>query len=64
MSILEIKQQVQRLNQREREELAAFLVRLRHETPAWRRKAGRIADAVKAGRSTSADTLERRLQRA
>ena len=64
MSILEIKQQVQRLNQRDREELAAFLVRLRHETPAWRRKAARIADDMKAGRATSADALERRLQRA
>ncbi|MFT3830362.1 MAG: hypothetical protein QM691_11735 [Opitutaceae bacterium] len=37
MSILELKQAVSRLKKSERQELFAYLVRLKHETPAWKR---------------------------
>ncbi|MDB6115806.1 MAG: hypothetical protein JWQ62_2751, partial [Lacunisphaera sp.] len=37
MTLLELKQQVSRLTSGERRELNAYLIRLRHERPEWRR---------------------------
>jgi len=37
MSILGLKQAASRLSKREREELHAYLIRLRHTTPEWKR---------------------------
>jgi hypothetical protein len=37
MSLLELKQEVSRLNKRERQELQAYLIRLRHNTPEWKK---------------------------
>jgi len=60
MSLLELKQEVCRLGKRERQELFAYLLRLKHETPEWRRAtAGRIR-AMKAGRRVTAEELETR----
>ena len=54
MSLLELKQAVSQLSNRQREELQAYLIRLRHNTPAWKRAtAGRIR-AMKAGKRVSA----------
>jgi len=41
MTMLELKQQVSRLSERERRELNAYLIRLRHEKPEWRRMMAR-----------------------
>ena len=41
MSILELKQAVSRLSKRERAELQAYLIRLRHNTPEWKREAAK-----------------------
>lgn len=54
MSLLELKQAASRLSKRDRKELHAYLIRLRHSTPEWRQAtAGRIR-AMKAGKRVSA----------
>ena len=63
MSLLELKQAASQLSKREREELHAYLIRLRHNTPAWKRAtAGRIR-TMQAGRRVSAEELEARISR-
>ena len=50
-----------RLTKREREELHAYLIRLRHNTPEWKRKTARTITAMQAGRRVSAEQLEARI---
>jgi hypothetical protein len=63
MSLLELKQAASRLSKRERQELKAFLVRLSHSTPEWKRATARRIRAMKAGKRVSAEELEARLAR-
>lgn len=64
MSILELKQAASRLSKREREELQAYLIRLRHNTPEWKRATARRIRAMQAGKRVSAEELEARIARA
>ncbi len=64
MSVLELKQAASRLSKREREELHAYLIRLRHNTPEWKRKTARTIRAMQAGKRVSAEELEARMARA
>jgi len=50
MNILELKQAVTRLTQRERVELQAYLIRLRHKTAQRKREAAKRARARKAAK--------------
>jgi hypothetical protein len=61
MSILELKQEVCRLNKREQQELFAYLLRLKHETPEWKRATARRIREMKSGKYVTATTLESRL---
>ncbi len=63
MSLLEIKQGVMRLNRTERRDLQAFLIRLRHETPEWKRETARRIKAMQAGRYVTLEELEKRIAR-
>lgn len=63
MSILELKQAASRLSKREREELHAYLIRLRHNTPEWKRTTARRIRSMQAGKRVSAEQLEARLAR-
>lgn len=63
MSILELKQAASRLSKREREELHAYLIRLRHNTPEWKRATARRLRAMQAGKRVSAEELEERIAR-
>ncbi|GEM_PF-829627 len=63
MSLLELKQPVSRLSQRERRELQVYLVRLRHATPASRRSVAKRIRDMKAGRTTSLEALEAQQKR-
>jgi hypothetical protein len=63
MSLLELKQEVCRLSKRERGALFAYLVRLKHETPEWKRATAQRIRAVKTGRGVSAAQLEARMAR-
>lgn len=58
MSILELKQQVSRLSQRERRELQAYLVRLKHDTPTARKGTAKTIRAMQKGKFTSLEELE------
>ena len=58
MSILELKQQVSRLSQRERRELQAYLVRLKHDTPASKRATAKAIREMKKGKFTTLEELE------
>jgi hypothetical protein len=61
MSVLELKQEITRMNRRGREEIYAFLVRLKHESPEWRRAAAGHIRAMKKGRGVTAEEMESRL---
>jgi hypothetical protein len=63
MSLLELKQEVCRLSKPERRELFAYLLRLKHETPEWRRATARRLRAMKAGRRVTVEELEARIAR-
>ena len=60
LSLLELTQHVSR---RERMELHAYLIRLRHGTPAWQRAPAKKLRDMQAGKFTSIETLEARFAR-
>lgn len=62
MSILEVKQRISRMSQRERQEIQLYLLRLKRETPAWKRATARKIRAMQAGKFTTIDQLEARLK--
>ncbi len=61
MSLLELKQEISRLSLRERRELNAYMIRLRHERPEWRRMISKRMREMDAGKKVSLEELERRL---
>lgn len=64
MSVLELKQAVSRLKKSERQELFAYMVRLKHETPEWKRTTARRLGEMKRGKLVSAEELAARVARA
>ncbi|MEO6785080.1 MAG: hypothetical protein ABI318_03015, partial [Chthoniobacteraceae bacterium] len=62
MSVLEVKQEVSRMNKRERQELFAYLIRLKHETPEWRKAAASRVKEMKKGRVVTAAELKARIR--
>ena len=63
-AMLELKQRVSRLTKSERRELNAYMIRLRHETPEWRRTMSKRMRDMDAGKKVSLAELEPRLARA
>lgn len=63
MSLLELKQAVTRLSKRDRQELHAYLIRLRHNTPEWKRATAKRIREMQAGKAVSAEELEARIAR-
>ena len=63
MTLLAIKQQMKGLTARELRELNAYLIRLRHSTPEWKRSTAKKIRAVQAGRYVTAEELEARIAR-
>lgn len=61
MTLLELKQEVSRLSLRERRELNAYMIRLRHERPEWKKLISRRMREMDAGRKISVAELERRI---
>ena len=61
MTMLELKQQISRLSVRERRELNAYMIRLRHERPEWKRAISKRMRDMDAGKKISVEELERRL---
>lgn len=61
MSILQVKQTLSRMSQRERREIQLYLLRLKHETPAWRRKTAKTIRDMQAGKFVTVEQLKSRL---
>ena len=62
MSVLELKQEITRLNKRGREEIHAYLVHLKHDTPEWKRQTARRIREMKKGQVTTSAQLTSRLR--
>lgn len=63
MSLLELKQKVSRLSPRDRQELQLYLLRLKRETPAWRRATAKRIREMQAGKFTTLEELEARIRK-
>ena len=61
MSVLELKQEVSRMNKRGRQELFAYLIRLKHETPEWKKATASRVTEMKKGRVVTAGELAARI---
>ena len=61
MTLLQLKQEISRLSLRERRELNAYMIRLRHERPEWKKLVSRRMRDMDAGRKVSLTDLERRI---
>jgi hypothetical protein len=61
MTMLKLKQEISRLSLRERRELNAYMIRLRHERPEWKKEISRRMREIDAGKKVSLAELQRRL---
>ena len=61
MSVLELKQELSRMSKRERQELHAYLIRLKHETPEWKKAAGRRLTEMQKRRVVTTAELQARI---
>ncbi len=61
MTLLQLKQEITRLSLRERRELNAYMIRLRHERPEWKKMVSRRMRDMDAGKKISLSELERRV---
>jgi hypothetical protein len=61
MSILELKQGISRLSQRERQELQLYLLHLKRETPAWKRATAKKIRHMQTGKFTTVEELRARI---
>ena len=62
MSILEVKQRVSRMSSRERQDLQMYLLRLKRETPAWKKATARKIREMQAGKFTTLEDLKARAE--
>ena len=63
-ALLDLKQQLAKLSERDRREVSAYLMRLKRETPAWKRETARRLDEMAAGKQTSVEDLRKQLRHA
>ena len=63
MSILQVKQSLSRMSQRERQEIQLYLLRLKRETTAWKRATAKKIREMQAGRFTTIEQLETHLKK-
>src|SRR5688572_15960688 len=61
MTLLQLKQEISRLSLRERRELNAYMIRLRHESPQWKRMLSKRMREMDAGKKVSLNELARKL---
>ncbi len=64
MTMLELKQAVSHLSKSQRRELNAYMIRLRHESPEWKKMISRRMREMDAGKKVALDELKRRIARA
>jgi hypothetical protein len=58
MSILQVKQTLSRMSRRERQEIQLYLLRLKRDTPAWKRATAKRIREMQAGKFTTIEQLE------
>ena len=63
MSILELKQRVSRMSPRQRQELQLYLLRLKRDTPAWKRATANRIREMQAGKFTTLEELKARVSK-
>lgn len=63
MSVLQVKQALTRMSRGERREIQLYLLRLKRETPAWKRATAKTVRAMQAGRFTTLEQLKARIGR-
>jgi hypothetical protein len=61
MTLLKLKQEIARLSQKNRRELNAYMIRLRHERPDWQAMASKRMQAMDAGAKVSLEDLSKRV---
>ena len=61
MTLLQLKQEISRLSLRERRELNAYMIRLRHERPEWKKMVSRRMRDIDGGKKISLEEVERRM---
>ena len=61
MTLLQLKQEISRLSLRERRELNAYMIRLRHERPEWKKTISRRMREMDSGKKVSLEEVERRM---
>lgn len=61
MTLLQLKQEISRLSLRERRELNAYMIRLRHERPEWKKMISKRMRDMDAGKKVSVEELQRRI---
>jgi len=62
MSILQVKQTLSRMSQRERQEIQLYLLRLKRDTPVWKRATAKKIRGMQAGRFTTIEELEKKIK--
>ena len=63
-AMLDLKQRLARLTEADRRAAAAYLLRLKHESPAGRRETSRLMREMDAGRKTRLSDLTKRSRHA
>jgi len=63
-AMLDLKQRLARLSESERRAAAAYLLRLKHESPAGRRETSRLMREMDAGKKTRLSNLSKRSRHA
>jgi hypothetical protein len=61
MSILQVKQTLSRMSHRERREIQLYLLRLKRETPAWKRATAKTIRDMQAGKFVTIEELRDRI---
>jgi hypothetical protein len=61
--VLKVKQAISRMSKQERREIQAYLIRLRHSTPEWKRATAKRIREMKAGKFITVEELEARIAR-
>ena len=62
MTLLQLKQEISRLSLRERRELNAYMIRLRHERPEWKKMISKRMREMDSGKKVSVEELRRRIE--
>ena len=61
MTLLRLKQEISRLTLRERRELNAYMIRIRHERPEWKRIISKRMRDMDAGKKESLEDFGRKI---